>query len=200
MSIRIKVILPYLLLTLLVAITGAYVVTRLVTNSLSERLKNQLLEAGRVVSDDFARQELQHIENARVIIFTRGVAEALRDENRNTLDELVTPTAGGIGIENLYIVDLQGRELLHILRQADGGLADATKPSRELALEFTQAMLARNHPDTPPSRAIHKDPEDNRWYYFTAVPFVANDEMVGAIILGNADRSDYAVAQEHLAG
>lgn len=184
MSIRIKVILPYLLLTLLVAITGAYVVTRLVTDSLSERLKNQLLESGRVVSDDFARQELQHIENARVIIFTRGVAEALRDENRITLDELVTPTAGGIGIENLYIVDLQGRELLHLLGQADGGLADVTKPSRELAVEFIQAMLASNHPDTPPNRAIHKDLEDNRWYYFTAVPFVANDEMIGAIILG----------------
>ena len=56
MSIRFKVILPYLLLTLIVAVTGAYVVTRLVSSSLSERLSNQLLEAGRVVSDEFARQ------------------------------------------------------------------------------------------------------------------------------------------------
>ena len=184
MSIRIKVILPYLLLTLLVAITGAYVVTRLVTDSLSERLKNQLLEAGRVVSDDFARQELQHIDDARVVIFTRGVAEALRDENRTALDELVTPTAGGVGIKNLFIIDLQGQELLHLLGQADGGLVDVTKPAREIALEFVQPMLESNHPDTPPARAIRKDPENNRWYYFTAVPFVANDEMVGAIILG----------------
>ena len=37
MSIRFKVILPYLLLTLLVAVTGVYVVTRLVANSLNER-------------------------------------------------------------------------------------------------------------------------------------------------------------------
>ena len=56
MSIRFKVIIPYLLLTILVAITGAYVVTSLVSNSLSERLNNQLIEAGRIVSDDFARQ------------------------------------------------------------------------------------------------------------------------------------------------
>lgn len=184
MSIRIKVILPYLLLTLLVAITGAYVVTRLVTDSLSERLKNQLLEAGRMVSDGFARQELEHIDNARLIIFTRGVAEALRDTNRSTLDELILPTASGVGIKNLFIVDMQGKEMLHLLGQTDGGLAEVTKPSREIALEFLQPMLANNHPDTPPSRAIHRDPENNRWYYFTAVPFVANDEMIGAVILG----------------
>ena len=186
MSIRIKVILPYLLLTLLVAITGAYVVTRLVTNSLSERLNNQLLEAGRVVSDDFARQEIQHIDNARIVIFTRGVAEALRDANQASLDELVTPTAGGVGIENLFILNLQGQEMLHLLKQADGTLSKVTKSARENPLEFTQAMLESNHPDTPPTRAIRRDPENNRWYYFTAVPFVANDQMIGAVVIGTS--------------
>ena len=67
LSIRFKVILPYLLLTIIVAVTGAYVVTRLVTNSLNERLTNQLLEAGRVVSDSMARQEIKHLETARII-------------------------------------------------------------------------------------------------------------------------------------
>jgi hypothetical protein len=78
-SIRFKVILPYLLLTLLVAVTGAYVVTRLVANSLEERLANQLLEAGRVISDSMARQEIDQVQSARVVAFTRGVGEALRD-------------------------------------------------------------------------------------------------------------------------
>ena len=77
MSIRFKVILPYLLLTLIVAVTGVYVVTSLVSNSLQERLTNQLLEAGRVISDDFARQEMTHIETARVVAYTVGLAEAL---------------------------------------------------------------------------------------------------------------------------
>ena len=78
MSIRFKVILPYLLLTLIVAVTGAYVVTRLVSSSLSERLSNQLLEAGRVVSDTMARQEIKHLEAARIVAYTRGLGEALR--------------------------------------------------------------------------------------------------------------------------
>src|SRR6266511_4565277 len=75
MSIRFKVILPYLLLTLIVAVTGAYVVTRLVSSSLSERLSNQLLEAGHVVSDTMARQEIKHLEAARIIAIRGGRAK-----------------------------------------------------------------------------------------------------------------------------
>ena len=41
-----------MLLTLFVAITGAYVVTRLVANSLEERLSNQLLESGELTQAD----------------------------------------------------------------------------------------------------------------------------------------------------
>jgi hypothetical protein len=60
-SIRFKVILPYLLLTLIVAVTGAYVVTRLVSNSLSERLSNQLLEAARGgCASDPGRRRIEH--------------------------------------------------------------------------------------------------------------------------------------------
>ena len=186
MSIRIKVILPYLLLTLLVAITGAYVVTSLVTDSLSERLNNQLLESGRVVSDDIARQEIQHIENARLIIFTRGIADALRDTDLSTLQELGLPTASGVGIENLYIINMQNREMLHLLGQSDGTLIDVTKPAQENALAFIRPVLEDNNPDTPPTRAISKDPENNHWYYFTAIPFIVSDEMIGVVIVGTS--------------
>jgi len=184
-SIRVKVILPYFLLTLIIAITGAYVVTRLVTNSLSERLQNQLLEAGRIVSDEIARQEVQHIENARIIIFTRGVAEALLDEEP-VLDELVLPTASGVGIENLFIFNIQGQEMLHLLEQADGELLNITKPTRDNTFDFFQSILTSNDPDTLPTRAIRKDPENNRWYYYTAMPFVANNEMIGVMVIGTS--------------
>ncbi len=186
MSIRFKVILPYLFLTLLVAVTGAYVVTTLVTDSLSERLNNQLLEAGRVVSDSFARLELQHIDNARIIAFTRGVADALRDDDLPFLDALVTPTASGVNIENLIILDIQGQEMLHLHSQEDGTFIKVTKPGQETSLDFVQPMLESRNPDATPLRAINVDIENNRWYYFTAIPFTADDEMIGAIIIGTS--------------
>ncbi len=89
MSIRLKVILPYLLLTIIVSVIGVYVVTRLVSNSIQERLTNQLLEAGRVVSDSFVRQEVRHVETARIIAYTSGLADALAGEDRETALTLV---------------------------------------------------------------------------------------------------------------
>jgi len=72
LNIRGKIILPYLVLTLVVAIVGTYVVTSLVASSLDERLTNQLLEAGRVVSDSLARREIAHLEMARVVPIRAG--------------------------------------------------------------------------------------------------------------------------------
>ena len=99
MSIRFKVILPYLLLTLIVAVTGAYVVTRLVFSSLSERLSNQLIEAGHVVSDTMARQEIKHLEAARLTAYTRGLSESVQAGDIDQVTLLAKPAAAGMNVE-----------------------------------------------------------------------------------------------------
>ena len=184
MSIRFKVILPYLLLTLIVALTGAYVVTRLVTNSLAERLTNQLLEAGRIVSDNFARQELQHIDNGRILIYTRGVAAALRDEDISKLDELVTPTSVGLGIENVLIVNMQAQQMLHLHIQSDGTFFNVTQQGKSVELAPLNELLDNPNPNNQPIRGIYRDISNERWYYFTALPFVENNRMLGVIVIG----------------
>src|SRR5690242_17314197 len=124
MSIRLKVILPYLVLTLVVAVIGVYVVTRLVANTLSERLTNQLLEAGRAVSDNFARQESTHIDQARTVAFTQGLAEALQNSDQESVLALVKPLASGLGIQNIILITPSGRELVHLVLNAKGELQE----------------------------------------------------------------------------
>src|SRR5512138_3140429 len=130
MSIRFKVILPYLLLTLIVAVTGAYVVTRLVSNSLSERLSNQLLEAGRVVSDTMARQEIKHLEAARMVAFTRGLGDAIQAKDAQQVALLAVPAAGGLNVESLMIFDVDGYELIHLIKQSDSTIMDVSQLGR----------------------------------------------------------------------
>ena len=76
--------------------------------------------------------------------------------------------------------------MLHLHTQADGALLNVTKPTQKTALDFILPMLDSRNPDSPPSRSINKDPENNRWYYFTAIPFIADDEMIGVIITGTS--------------
>ena len=185
-SIRFKVILPYLLLTLIVAVTGAYVVTRLVSNSLSERLSNQLLEAGRVVSDTMARQEIKHLEAARIVAYTRGLGEALRSGDGEQVALLAKPAAGGLNVECLMAFNAEGQEALHLIKQSNETIMDVSQPGRSATLAIIETMLAENNPDSLPQRELALDPVDGRYYYFTTVPVVLEDQVVGAVVVGNS--------------
>jgi len=186
MSIRFKVILPYLLLTLIVAVTGAYVVTRLVSSSLSERLSNQLLEAGRVVSDTMARQEIKHLEAMRIVAYTRGLGDALQNGDEEQVSVLAKPAAGGLNVESLMIFSAQGRESLHLIKQSDGTIVDVTQLDRLATLSVVDGLLAANNINSLPRREIAIDPIDGRYYYYTAIPAVAKNQMAGVVVVGTS--------------
>ena len=186
MSIRFKVILPYLLLTLLVAVTGAYVVTRLVASSLEERLSNQLLEAGRVVSDSMARLEINQVQNARLAAFTNGLGSALRDGNDGQVMLLAKPAAGGLTVENLMIFDDQGREKLHTIKQSNGKIQDVTQRDNQSQLSIVDELLAENNPDILPKRIFAKDPVDGRFYYLTSIPVEFDNRVTGVVVVGTS--------------
>jgi len=185
-SIRFKVILPYLLLTLIVAVTGAYVVTRLVSSSLSERLANQLVESGHVVSDTMARQEIKHLEAARLIAYTRGLGEAVQAGALEQVTALAKPAAGGLNVESLMVFDAQGGESLHLIKQTNGTIMDVSQRGRSSTLASVEALLAESNPGSLPKRELALDPVDGRYYYFTAIPVVTGNQVVGAAVVGTS--------------
>jgi len=186
MSIRFKVILPYLLLTLIVAVTGAYVVTRLVSSSLGERLSNQLLESGHVVSDTMARQEIKHLEAARIVAYTRGLGEALHAGNVDQVTILAKPAAGGLNVESLIVVNAQGNESLHLIKQSNGTIMDVTQQGRNFTLPLVKSILAENNSNSLPQRELALDPVDGRYYYFTTIPVVSENQVVGTVVVGTS--------------
>jgi signal transduction histidine kinase len=185
-SIRFKVILPYLILTLIVAATGAYIVTSLVARTNNERLSNQLLQAGRAVSDEMVQQERRQVESARRVAFTIGFSEALQVGDRERGVSLAAPAAGSGSVESLMVFDAQGGEFLHLLLQTNGAMLDVSQPGRPSNYAFVTELLSENNPDSLPRRAIQIDPVDERYYYFTAHPVVFEDRMVGAVIVGTS--------------
>jgi hypothetical protein len=185
-SIRFKVILPYLMLTLLVAVTGAYVVTRLVASSLEERLSNQLLEAGRVVSDSMARQGNQPYPGCPPGCFhQRHGGGAPRWEHEGVM-LLAKPAAAGLSAENLIVFDAQGREILHTIRQSNGEIMDVTQPGEPSELSIVDALLAENNPDSLPKRTLARDPVDGRQYYLTSIPATFENRVVGIVVVGTS--------------
>jgi len=186
LNIRSKIVLPYLILTLSVAVIGTYVVTRLVASSLDERLTNQLLEAGRVVSDGLARRELDHLESARAIAFTVGLAEAVQAGDRDQVVALAQPTAAVQGVEALIIVDAQGQEVLHMLQHNDGSFEFVDGQFDTPGLWMVRSLLEDGDPNAFPKRGLVQHTEDQPYYYLTAIPIGLDDRMVGVAVVGTS--------------
>lgn len=113
-SLRTKLILPFVLLTLLTALVGVFIVTRLVTSSVRERFNNQMFEAGRVAADEVVRQERLHLEDLRLMSFTQGVDTAFSRGDRDRLFDLLNPLALNSQMDAVTAVDTEGREIISL--------------------------------------------------------------------------------------
>ncbi|UCF60592.1 MAG: HAMP domain-containing protein [Anaerolineaceae bacterium] len=111
-GLRAKLIVPYVLLTMVIAMVGVFIVTSLVTSSIRERFVNQLFEASRVVADGVVRHEKDHLEELRLMAFMEGVPEAISDRDADRLQEILWPIALNNGIEAIAVIDPLGIEIM----------------------------------------------------------------------------------------
>lgn len=103
-----RIMAPYLLLTVLFAVVGTFLVTRLVTEPAEERFTNQLVESSRVLGDEVARQERAQLEVVRAIAFTDGIAEAAANGDAAEIARFVEPLAANSGTEMFELVGGDG--------------------------------------------------------------------------------------------
>jgi signal transduction histidine kinase len=120
-GLRAQLIVPYVILTLVVATVGVYVVTRLVTSSVRERFVNQLFEASRVVADGIVREERELLTDLRLMAFMEGVPEAIGAQDAGSLQSMLWPIAFNNRIEAIAVIDLEGREIMTLASDPTSG-------------------------------------------------------------------------------
>ncbi|HDQ70478.1 MAG TPA: HAMP domain-containing protein [Chloroflexi bacterium] len=185
--IRNKIIIPYLVLTFAVAAIGIFIVTTLVAGSLEERLTNQLLEAGRAVSELLVRQERGHWEAARTVALTEGLAKALVEGDRVKVTMLAQRVASSRETECLMIVDAEGQEIFHTIMQEDGAYEPVWGEFKAQDMWIVRQLLEASDPDASPRRRIRQHPSDGRYYHFTAIPIPLEEgRMAGVIVVGTS--------------
>jgi signal transduction histidine kinase len=114
LSLRSKLIIPYLLLTLVLAGAGVFITTRLVSASIQERFNNQLIEASRVAADRVVGQEDDHLEVLRILAFMDGVPQAILAGDQDQLIETFTVIASNNELEAISAVNLSGEEIITV--------------------------------------------------------------------------------------
>ncbi|NUM48599.1 MAG: hypothetical protein HUU38_28155 [Anaerolineales bacterium] len=119
-SIRTKIILPYLLLAIVVVLGGLYIASRVLSDSIEERFVNQLVEAGKLTSKWMIQEENRLLDSLRRMTLGTGVAEQVAVGDPDALRELIYPVAVNDGVEAVEVLDVEGYSILS-MRQIVGG-------------------------------------------------------------------------------
>lgn len=180
-----KLIIPYLLLTLALAIVGTFVVTLLVASSLRERLINRIVEASRVAADGIVRQEKVHLEVLRAMAFTQGVPEAMLARDTTTLNEFLMPIVRNTTVEAFSVIDRQGRELFTQTLDREANQYLFSEGADFSGWPLVAAILAQQQDDIG-DKFIALVSTTRGPYLFTSAPVMseATGELAGVILVG----------------
>jgi signal transduction histidine kinase/methyl-accepting chemotaxis protein len=185
--IRFKIILPFALLTLMVAVTGTYLSTRLVADSLEERFTRQLIDTGSAVADGLAQREQLHLSTSRVIAFTEGIDEAILAGDQAQLQSLLFPLVANDNIDRVDVVDTDGFQLLTIYRPP--GTSDVedyrTRSGANLKDWPIVDKVLSGIIDTQGDKYVTLTTIDDNELFLTAGPVKQGDKIIGAVLVSS---------------
>jgi signal transduction histidine kinase len=183
-SLRFKLIVPYVILTLLSAMVGTYVVTRLVSSSARERFLNQLYEASRVSADGIVRTERDQLADLRLMAFTKGVSDAILARDSQMLQDLLWPLSLNNETEALSLLDIEGQSILTLVVDPGTGRTLSYEGEDFSGLNSVQAIL-RGETDERGDKFSEFVDTHAGTFLFTGAP--VRDELgqfVGALLVG----------------
>lgn len=124
LNIKEKVTLPYLLLGIILVVGAAFVVTRVVFDTIEERFTNQLLEAGILASERMVVEEDQMLKVLRLLAYSEGVPEALKNNEPERLRELTFGNIVNHRQSAVIFLDSQGNLVLSTYHIAGGNVEE----------------------------------------------------------------------------
>jgi adenylate cyclase len=168
---------------------GAYIVSRVILESIEERFTSRLIEAGKLAADWMVQEENRLLETLRLLANTQGLAEAVAAKDAERLRELVLPIGINSRNEAIEILDQQGRSLLSLRHQPGGNVEDYSSSQGDRIFtkwEFVQHVLAQRVDEQGDKYAgLAQAPWGN--YFYVAGPILDDQSnQVGVILLGRS--------------
>jgi len=182
-----KIIIPFLLLTLIIAGAGTYLLTTFITDSLNERLTNRLVDAGRVVSERLVNFEEDRLETLRVISATEGVGQLLAEGDAEAIKELILPFVISADADAIEFVSMDGMEVFGWQRVPGAPLSEALEKSGSdfSHLEDVMFVLDGLSDDSGDKTVFLSKTTDGDYILFTVGPVLQPGiGQVGAAMVG----------------
>ena len=201
--VRLKIILPYLLLALLLAMGSGYVVSRVALDTIEDRFVNSLIEIGQLTNAWLVEEESNLLETLRLLAFTDGLSTATTENDAETLRELVLGLAINNQEEAIEILNSQGVALISI-RHIPGGDRESYEYSKgdDIFRDqlFVQRVLERRIDEQGDKYAgLIKAPWGD--YFYIAGPILnETNQLVGVVLIGRSIPTIVEETREKLLG
>ena len=177
---------PYVVLTLVLAGFGVFIVTQLVSSSVKERFTNQMYSTARAVNDAFIRIERKHLENLRLAVSTSGIAQDLQEQNTNAIETKLKPLMASQKIEILSALDATGHEIITIALNKDKQSYQVSTDGVDLSNEWLVNSVVRRVTDTEGDKFAQLLKIPQGWGMFTSAPVLdENGELAGILLAGS---------------
>ena len=184
-SLRGKIVLPFLAVTVLTALVGTFVVTRLMAGSAHERFDNQLYESSRLASAAVVDQESNHLSVLRLMVFTEGLPGALETRDVAGIDGLLRPLAGNAGIELWAVLDREGGAVLTNVATPTSSAGDYDIVVAEWRDDAAIQRVLAGAQDDLGDKMVGITTVAGEPYFFTAAPIAQDDgRVLGVAVVG----------------
>lgn len=188
--IRTKLTFPYLLLTLILAIAAAFLITQLVVENVQERFDKQLFEVGKISSELMVTYESQLLETQRLLANVEGGPAALQARDPQQLRSLALGIIANDQQEAAEFLDLYGNHILSI-RQIRGGNPEEYEvftggQTSFSSLEIVQNVLRGEVDARGDKFADFVETDEGRFLYVAGPMYDEKGALVGAVLVGRS--------------
>jgi HAMP domain-containing protein len=195
-----QITVPYVVLAVLVAAGGTYVINQVVVDSVQERFTNQLIATTTLAAESLVNQEQEMLESLRLISHVQGIGEAILAGSPAALEELATPLAFNAQVDAYAFVST--REVAILTRYLDNTNQRYIRLDTDQRLaetDFVQRVLA-GEVDAVGDKFSDLVLTDQGLVYFIAGPVLdGTGSLVGAALIGRfVDGLAITIAQETL--
>lgn len=189
LPVRLKIILPYLFLSLLLSMGAGYVVSQVAVDTIEERFVNNLIEVGKLTFSWLVEEESNRLETLRLLAYTDGLVESILAKDSETLRDLVLGLAINNREEAIEILDSQGVALISI-RHIPGGDRESFDFSKGETIfveaDFVQKVLNQNSDDRGDKFAGLIQASWGNYFYVAGPITNEENQLIGVVLVGRS--------------
>lgn len=202
LSLRWRFMPPLVIVVMLVAMLGAYVLALNLAGGLEVSQVNVLLQSSRTITDRTSQLYGTHRLEAQRVAFTIGVPEAVRDDDPGRLQPILESLARINNMDSIILTGADGREVLGLQRRGE----DRGEFALSTATDLSGQTIVRTVLDESLAGATGFLRTPAGVMLFTGVPVYLGDEFIGGAFVGQrldvvlSDLKGSAVAELALYG